>query len=142
MLFLRNKLRNICNNWIIENSNNYKEKIKTLIEENPSFSEDEYLHIYKELNNVYFEKANELVINFANARVLLNWNRIPLQPDICGFEIDYNNINIGMIYIMLYYCFSNKQATNYDIKIYTLLNHINHDILNQILKQIQNEERK
>jgi hypothetical protein len=134
MLFLRNNLKKICINWINENSEYYRGRITSLINEGLN-SDEEYLQIYKDVNNLFFKKATDFINNSNDATAILRWNILPSNPDVCDFEIDYANINIGMIYIMLYYCFSGNPSTKKDIQIYTQLNHFNHSVLNNILIQ-------
>lgn len=135
MLFFKRKLKNIFKIWIVEVSEFYKGLLLPIVSENRNISDTEYMDIYKKCINQYFQKATELIKNSNNVNAMLKWNILPLNPEICGIDVDYNNLNIGMIYAMVYYCFENKSV---DIRDYNELNHINHDTFNNILMQLSN----
>ncbi len=139
MLFLRKRLKNTCLNWISDNSEYFRGKMDSLLREKATPSDEECEEIFKNANNQYFKKAAELINTCNNPHAKLRWTRIPLQPDVCGVEIDYNSLSIGIVYIMLYYCFSGMPASKEDIQIYTELNHINHNLRNSILEEFVGE---
>ena len=135
MLFFRRKLNKIFYSWITENSEYYKGLIIPYLSENKEISSEEYEKIYKDCNNQYFKKATDLINNSGDIQAIFRWQMLPLHPNICGYDINYNSLNIGMIYLMVYYCFENKSANINDC--YTL-NHLNHDVLNKTLLEIAN----
>ena len=139
MLFLRKKIKSICLNWISDNSEYFRGKMDSLLREKTTPTDEDLKDIFKNANNQYFKKATELIDNCNIPNAKLRWTRIPLQPDVCGIEIDYNNLSIGIVYTMLYYCFSGISASKKDIQIYTELNHINHNIRNKILEEFVGE---
>lgn len=134
MLFVRNKLNKICINWIYENAEYYRGRIVSLMNDGLK-SNDDYKQIYKDSNNLYFKKATDFINNSNDNNAIIRWRILPANPSVCGFDIDYANISIGMIYIMLCYCFTGKTVLTKDIQLYTKLNHFNHETLNKILLQ-------
>ena len=139
MIFANKKIKKIFLNWVVEVAEFYKELLKPIVLENNNISESDYKNIYKKCINQYFEKATNLINNSNNSKVVLRWNTLPLSPSICGFDVDYENLSIGTIYAMTYYCFTEKEAS---VKDCTELNFINQKAFNDILIQLSNNLRR
>lgn len=135
MLFFRSKLKNIFKSWIPEVSQYYKGLLNPIISEGKNISDEEALGFHKECMNQYFKRASDLIHNSNNPNAILKWTNLPLCPNLCGIEVDYNNLSIGAIFAMTYYCFEGKEVKIND---YTELNHLHHDSINRILIELSN----
>lgn len=137
------KLSAKLRSWIDEYSkiyeNTMREELTTSINNNISLSDEKIIKINKEMYNFFFYKTTQMINESDSPHVQLRWSLLFTQKYIGFAEIDFNNFTIGMAYLCLFYCFTNKKPNTTTINECLELNHLNRFSLNNVLHKLDNE---
>lgn len=137
------KLSAELRSWIDEYSkiyeNTMREELKISITNNIPISDEKILEINKEMYNFFFYKTTQMINNSNSSHVQLRWSLLSTQKYIGFAEIDFNNFTIGMAYLCLFYCFTNREPNTTNINECLELNHINRFSLQNVLHKLEDE---
>lgn len=134
---MKKKITNICISICNESIHTYYNLLKDYLEKSPEISSEEYeLEILMPFRNSLYNKATNIVNESKLSNVITRWRLVPLA-NICGFDIDFEHLSLGMIYAMLYYSFSGKIANSADC-IY--LNHYSNSLMQKVLEELDDKQ--
>ena len=134
-MFFESKLKKIFYVWIEEAKGYYKGLLKPYIDNEIEITDEEYKELYKELMDFYFKKATDFVKGANIPQYWIRWIE-SLTTQKCGnFEIDTNNINLGMLFMMVYYSIKGKNCNERN---YFEFTHANKNALDEVLMELAN----
>lgn len=139
-LSTREMLKKVILNLSRNNLDIYKSGIKKNIEKLNCGTETEVNEILFEVRKEYLDSVMDSVISSFRAgspQVADKMFMLLLSPKMCGYDIDLDSgVMAGSVYAISYYAIKNKKARAKDC---VRLNHLQNDIINEMLKQLDSE---
>ncbi len=132
----KKKIVTICINILNDCLPEYYNLVKNLLSVTKEPSKEEYAEkVYIPFSNILYNKATNIVNESKIKKVIVNWRLVSLS-NVCGYDIDFEHLSLGMIYAMLYYSFLDKPAKPGEC---TYLNHYAYDAMQKILIKLDRE---
>lgn len=128
---------NACHNC----KNTYKIAILENMDKLNDCDEESTKGLLTSIRREYLNEVADSVINtfrVSSPNISSRIQLVFMSPQVCGYDIKFENgIMAGSVFAICYYAIKNKVAP---ANLCVRLNHIQNDIMNEVLQEIENEQ--